>query len=94
MSTDPMCLALGGVISFIVSLFKKIPLVKKHPKVVAFLLSVLGGTLMAQTGSSPAEWKIIVKCVLEQFAASVATHETVVHTLQNQTGERSSEDPS
>lgn len=84
--TDPMCLMYGGIISFIVSLMKKVPLVKKYPKVVALILSAASGVLMAQMGVSPAEWKVIAKCVLEQFAAAVATHEAVVQPVRKLTG--------
>lgn len=94
MNTDPMCLVYGGVISFIVSLMKKVPLVKRFPKAVALVLSAASGILMAQMGVSPAEWKTIAKCVLEQFAAAVMTHEAVVQPAMKLAGKTDAEDGS
>lgn len=77
-SSEPaLCLALGGAISVVVSFLKRWPLVKRNPKVVAFVLATASSVLMPLVGANPVTWKVIVMCVLAQFTASVGTHETV-----------------
>jgi hypothetical protein len=86
-SSEPaICLTLGAAISFVVSFLKRIPLVKRNPKVVAFVLATLSSVLMPLVGANPVTWKVIVMCVLAQFAASVTTHEAVVNPIQEKSG--------
>lgn len=83
MNTHADCLAYGAIISIVVSILKRIPLVKSHPKVAALALSLLSGVLTACFGVSGAEWTVIARCVVETFAASVATHEAVVQPVKD-----------
>lgn len=88
MSSNPACLAYGFAISFVVSVLKKIPLVKRFPKAVSFVLSALSAVLMTTLGATPGEWKTIALCVLEQFAAAVVTHEAVVEPIRTAIGNK------
>lgn len=78
------CLAYGAIISFIVSLLKKIPAVKAHPKIAAAILSAVSVALVTYFGSGDsAEWAIFARCLVETFAVSVATHEAVVQPVKD-----------
>lgn len=84
MNDHSECLAYGAIISVVVSMLKKIPLVKSHPKIAAAVLSVAAGALAARFGVSHAEWTVIARCIVETFASSVATHETIVQPVTKQ----------
>lgn len=78
MDSNATCLLLGPLISFVVSALKKIPFVKRFPKSAALFISALVGTWTATHGSMPGiDYTTIARCVLEQFAAAVATHESI-----------------
>lgn len=83
MTDHPECLAFGAIISFVVSLLKKIPIVKSHPKLAAMALSLIAGGVSAKFGVSHVEWTVIARCVVATFAASVATHEAVVQPVKD-----------
>lgn len=86
MDSNAMCLLLGPLISFVVSALKKIPFVKRFPKSAALFVSALVGTWTATHGSPAGiDYATIVRCVLEQFAAAVATHESVVNPITKKT---------
>jgi hypothetical protein len=84
-----MCLIYGPIISFVVSFLKRIPFVKNNPKWVALFFTLATGAWTATHGSMPGiDWGTILQCVLAQFAATVATHEVIVHPIQKFAGER------
>lgn len=83
MTDHPECLAYGAIISFVVSLLKKIPIVKSHPKLAAMALSLIAGGVSAKFGISHAQWTVVARCIVETFAASVATHETIVQPVKD-----------
>lgn len=79
---DVICLALSPIVTAIVSLLKRIPLVKNNPKWVAFFISAVVGTYAATHNSAPGiDYTQIAKCVMTYFSGAVATHE-VVDTAQ------------
>lgn len=71
---DPECLGYGALISLLVSLVKGIPFIKKNPKTVSLIVSILWATIPAVIRGG-ADFKIIAFCVLTQFSASVAFYE-------------------
>jgi len=86
MDSNATCLLLGPLISFVVSALKKIPFVKRFPKSAALFISALVGTWTATHGSpNGIDYATIAQCVLEQFAAAVATHESVTNQIQKVT---------
>lgn len=86
MDSNATCLLLGPLISFVVSGLKKIPFVKRFPKSAALFISALVGTWTATHGSPAGiDYMTIVRCVLEQFAGAVATHETVTEPITKRT---------
>lgn len=86
---DSACLAYGAIISVVVSVLKRIPLVNKYPKFTAALLSAAATFITASPLNSDAGVLHIVvtllPCIGVQFATAVAFHETVVNPL---TGDR------
>lgn len=83
MNDHPECLAYGAIISLVISALKKIPFVKQYPKLAAMALSMIGAAIASRFGTTPAEWLVIARCVVETFAVSVATHETVVQPVKD-----------
>ncbi len=73
---SPECLGFGALISLLVSLLKGIPLVKKNPKIIGFILNILWVGIPALIKGG-ADFKIIAFCVMAQLSASVATYEVV-----------------
>jgi hypothetical protein len=73
-----VCLIYGPVIGVAVSMLKKIPFVKKNPKVIAFVLSIAITTAKSFIQPSPFDIPALIACVLADFAGAVATHEVVV----------------
>lgn len=74
-----ICVVFGPIIGVAVGLLKRIPFVKKNPKVVASILSVI----VAVVGSPlPGDWreylKQIVVCVIGMLAGAVTTHEVAL----------------
>lgn len=88
MTDNPMCLVYGGVISFAVSLLKRIGFIKNNPKIVAFILNILSVTIMQywnnRNPGTVLDWSVFVQCVLEQMSASVATHEIITEPIKSQ----------
>lgn len=83
MNPDAICLLIAPLISFVVSILKKIPFVKSYPKSVAFFISAIVGGFTSVHGSPPGvDYSDIVRCVLAQFAGAVATHEAVTNQVQ------------
>jgi hypothetical protein len=84
MDGHPECLAFGAIISFLVSMLKRIPAVKAHPKIVAALLSMAAVAVVSAMGPDQGnQWAIVLRCIAETFAVAVATHETVVQPVKN-----------
>lgn len=77
---NPECAVYGVIISIIVSLLKRIPFVRKFPKVVA---TVISSVLAIATAfwQGPADVIAIVQCVLEQLSVSVATYEVITKSV-------------
>jgi hypothetical protein len=83
MIIETACLAAGPVISGAVSVFKRIPIVKKYPKSVAMLLSIITGSVTSTIGSMPGiEWYPLVECTLIPFAGAIATYEAGTRQLK------------
>ena len=72
-----VCLLYGVVLSFLVGALKRVPVIAAHPKLTVVVLSGAAGALgaVAQPGTHTAAQ--LVTCLATQFAAAVATHETV-----------------
>lgn len=73
---------LGGFLSIVVSMLKKIPVVKQYPKVVVTLLAMAIAALQTQ-GFAADNWLVVL---LQQtaimFGSAVATYETIVKTIE------------
>ena len=84
---DPMCLTYGVVISLVVSFLKRWPIAANNPKIVSALLSsaLAAWTLFGHGGAAMTTGTVqtLVGCILTQYAASVATHETVVQPIKD-----------
>lgn len=84
-----VCIVYGVVISIAVSLLKKIPFVKKSPKIVAAILSAaltIGGIFVG--GVTYETIGAIVKCVIEQLAISVASYEVITKSVAKSFGSK------
>lgn len=77
------CLAYGAIISFLVSLLKKITFIKNNPKMTAAVLSALTVAAVTYFGVEGTEWATAARCLVETFAASVATHEAIVQPVKD-----------
>jgi len=72
------CIIYGALISFAVSLLKRIPFVGKNPKIVATVIAlVVNLSGMFLHGGTVASIADLVRCVGEQLAVSVATYEVI-----------------
>jgi hypothetical protein len=81
----PECLVYGAIISLAVSLLKRIPFVKNHPKVIAFILSIavsLFPTVMHGLQSGAADIGALVTCVLAQLGTAIGVHEVVTQEFR------------
>lgn len=76
LTATTVCLIAGPFIAGLVSLFKKVTIVAKYPKVVAFILSILIAVVSGLTAGGM-DWRVIAECVLVPFATAVATYEVV-----------------
>lgn len=80
---DPSNILIGSLISMAVSQLKRIPFVKKNPKVVTAVLSTVIPAGLATygviKGVETQPWQDLAGAMATQFAAAVATHETVTH---------------
>jgi hypothetical protein len=87
----PQDILIGSIISFVVSGLKKIRFVREHPKVVSAVLSTAvpaGIAIYSQIkGVDLQGVSDLVASAATQFASSVATHETVTHTVNKVTGQ-------
>lgn len=85
MNLNPQDLLVGSAISFVVSGLKRIPFVKKHPKVVTAVLStVVPAGLAAYSQAKGVDTEVLKAIAAQaatQFTAAIATHETVTHTV-------------
>lgn len=80
---DAICLLIAPLISFVVSVLKKIPFVKAYPKSVVFFISAIVGGWTSTHGSPQGiDYTQIVTCILAQFSGAVATHEAVTNQVQ------------
>ncbi len=81
---DPLCLILAPLLAIVVSGLKKLPIVKRYPKVAAALLApVLAVAVQVWRTSHPEaagfDWSTVMTCAAEYFAGAVATHEVISH---------------
>lgn len=75
---------LGGFLSIIVSLLKKIPWVRQYPKVVVFLFAAVIAGLQSQ-GMSADNWlMVLLQQIAVMFGTAVATYETVLKPIESQ----------
>lgn len=78
-----LCLPFGVLISVIVSALKGVSFIKTYPKTSAFVLSLLSTVLTLRYGvNDTLSWTLVSRCVLEQFASAVTTHEAVTNQVK------------
>lgn len=83
MEGNPLCLVIGGALSFIVSALKSVPLVKDHPLAMTIILNGLAAVLHAGVFSQVSQTAVMVGlCFLTQLGASVGTYEVVSKQLK------------
>lgn len=81
-SGNAACLAYGAAISFLVSLLKSVPLVKRYPKLaVAVLAAGVAALRVSVAASGGMDWGALAECALIQFAGGVTTHEAIAHPI-------------
>ncbi len=79
-----LCMALGVVISLVVSFLKKWSWAKAHPQLLTTAISVLVAFAVSYFGENSTETiGAFVVCVLQQIAAAIATHEMVVEPISH-----------
>jgi hypothetical protein len=74
MDLDPRCIFFGPLVSWAVDLLRRIPLLRRYPQLIALLLAGFTPILL---GQFPAPFGLYIICVLQAFAGSIVTHETV-----------------
>lgn len=79
-----LCVVFGPIIGVVVGVLKRIPFVKKNPKVIAAVLSVV----VAILGSPVAgDWKQYVQqltvCIIGLLSTSIATHEIAIKPVSS-----------
>jgi hypothetical protein len=75
-------LLFAPIITVVVNLAKRVPFVSRNPKLLAFVIAAIVGTISATHGSTAGiDWSAIAQCVGTVFAGSVATHEVANTTL-------------
>ena len=79
-TVELICMIAGAVIAPIVTLFKNLSFVAKHPKIVAFVLSIV---VAAVSGLSfgDLDWEAIAACVVVPFSVAVMTYEVAVKPI-------------
>jgi hypothetical protein len=76
-----ICLVAGPVVSWVVEALKRIPWVKRYPKIAALLIAALAGVAEAAYGTGATVTQI-VRCVLQTWGLAVASHEVITEPLQ------------
>lgn len=80
----------GPLISWVVSGLKRIPFVRKHPQAATAVLSSAipaGIAIYGQVkGVEVATAQQLATAVATQFAAAIATHETITHPINKLKG--------
>jgi hypothetical protein len=76
-----ICLVAGPVVSWVVEALKRIPWVKRYPKVAALFIAALAGVAEAAYGTGATVTQI-VRCVLQTWGVAIATHEVITEPLQ------------
>jgi hypothetical protein len=83
---DPANVLVGSLLSFAISQLKRIPLVKRNPKVVTAILSTAlpAGLVIYETftGQDMKSIQHIAAQAATIFAGAIATHEAVTHPLK------------
>lgn len=76
---DDVCLLWAPLITVVVSAAKRVPLVRKYPKLWALALSIaLAAWRARHPNIATPELRELLVCVTAQFAVAVATFETIV----------------
>lgn len=82
---NPSNILVGSALSLIVSQLKRIPFVKKYPKVITSILSIAIPSAIATYGAikgiETQPWQDLATQAATIFTSAVATHETITHTL-------------
>lgn len=84
MPSEAFCAAWGFAVSFVVEFLKKLPWVKSNPQWAALIASALIQLVLNVPTTPPYAIPVreIVLCVLQTWAAAVATHEIVTESVQ------------
>lgn len=78
-----LCIAYGAVIAVVVSLCKRVAFIRNHPKIVAAILAAASAAYtQAHPSTPPIDLSALLACFATQFAASVATYETVIQPVR------------
>lgn len=79
------CLAYGAIISVIVSVLKRVPIVKSYPKWTAALLSAASafilGSPLADGGTFWHVAATVLPCIGATFASAIGFHEVVTKSV-------------
>lgn len=85
MSDPTVCLAYAPILTIVVGLMKRIPFVKKSPKVIASVIALAVGMWRAGHGDMPGfDFSVLAECVAVLLSGAVATHEIVVKPISDQ----------
>lgn len=84
---NPSNILIGSLLSLAVSQLKRIPFIKKNPKVVVAILSTAipatFATIGAIKGIETQSWQDLATQAATLFTSAVATHEAVVEPINN-----------
>lgn len=78
---DDVCLVWAPVIGIVVSAAKKIPIVKRHPKIVATLLAIAVTAWRARHGGPTPDYAALLECVAVQISGAVLTFEAGIKPI-------------
>lgn len=86
MPGEEFCAAWGFAVSFVVEWLKKIPWVRANPQWAALIVNAILQIVLHTPASQPYNVPIreIGLCVLQAWAASIATHEVVTRSLRSE----------
>lgn len=74
------CLIAGPIISWIVEMLKRLPVVKRYPRIAALIIAGLAGAARFAWGGLPVA--TLIECVLKAWGLSIATHEVLTEPVQ------------
>lgn len=74
------CIVAGPVVSWIVEALKRIPIIKRYPKIAALVIAGIAGAVEYAGGAVPlAE---VLRCVVQAWGLAIATHEALTEPVQ------------